>query len=627
MNNTEYTSLALTAEELKDIQEFVTSNGEVINYIISNNLGDGIALREIGLTLRLDQDKLKKYINQIVNLCVAAYKSSKRAYPLNFIYYPQIRDIVKRKYNLEYTDTFLSCRLNVDGGAPKIDKKYDALVSVKCNEKLSYILCEDLFKEEKIGFELLIPPYCEITNMVGGNTYVRQNSYYTYEMTIKPVSYDAILEQEQILELEETVFETAVKMVDLEAKWLTEVTAIDTKESDIKSMDLNIEGAISEKKNLREQIQKHRQALTTLRSEYLEIKENMQNYIMHIVSTMAKEIDEKYEIEKQELETFAQRQAYEEYIKEFGTTIAKLENLPRRIQDAEQSIIDLQESLDNTFVKFSLSIAIPSLDIAGGKNFITLTLNNLTKLRNKLENYRVSADDKKEDILKSLDSIRAIQKLLDAVEEKVQNVSKAQNDYKLEYMYALEKLVAEYTHTTVLDYRLNVLIEKEKKISARRVSFIGKMFGKDKIKEAELEVIDLEKQVVKVESKKIVSIYRAIVEIDNLIETMDDKTASDTFVKLKKLILSSFDINLELLRFEGANSGINKSLPVVYGADSGIRGIGKHYDKLQKKKASIEAALTNYENEKTEAEPDFLNITSCAKLLALLREIYYDTMD
>ena len=627
MNNTEYTSLALTAEELKDIQEFVTSNSDVINYIISNNLGDGIALREIGLTLRLDQEKLKKYINQIVNLCVAAYKSSKRAYPLNFIYYPQTRDLVNRKYNIECTDTFLCCKLNVDGASPKIDKKYDALVSVKCNEKLPYILCEDLFKDEAIDFELLIPPYCEVLNMVGGNTYVRQNSYYTYEMTIKPVSYDAILEQEEILEVEENVFVKSLNMVDLESKWLKEVISIETKENDIKSMDLNMDGAVSQKKNLREQIQKHRQALTTIRSEYLQIKENLQNYIMHIVAVAAKEIDEKYEIEKHELETFAQRQAYEEYIKEFGTTIAKLENLPRRIQDVKQSIIDLQDTLDNTFVKFSLSISIPSLDVAGIKNFVTLTINNLTKLRNKLENYRVSAEDKKEDILKSLDSIKSIQKLLDEVEEKVQNISKVQNDYKLEYMYALEKLVAEYTHTSVLDYRLNVLIEKEKKISARRISFIGKMFGKDKIKEAELEVIDLEKKVVKKESKKIVSIYRAIVEIDNLTETIDDKASSDTFVKLKKLILSSFDINLELLRFEGANSGINKSLPVVYGADNGIRGIGKHYDKLQKKKASIEAILTSQENEKTEVQPDFLNITSCAKLLALFREIYYDTMD
>ena len=56
--------------------------------------------------------------------------------------------------------------------------------------------------------------------MVGGNTYVRQNSYYTYEMTINPVSYDAILEQEEILEVEENVFVKSLNMVDLESKWL-----------------------------------------------------------------------------------------------------------------------------------------------------------------------------------------------------------------------------------------------------------------------------------------------------------------------------------------------------------------------------------------------------------------------
>ena len=627
MNNTEYASLALTAEEINDIKEFVTNNGNIINYIISNNLGDGIALREIGLTLRLDQDKLKKYINQIVNLCVSAYKSSKRGYPLNFIYYPQTRDNVKRKYNFEYTDEFLSCKLNVDGIAPKIDSKYDALVSVKCNEKLPYILCEELFAEQDLDAEMIIPPYCPITNMIGGNTYVRQNSYYTYELSIMPVMYNEILDSEQILDLEECVFKTSLDMVDLESKWLKEVIAIDTKENDIKNIDLNIEGAVQQKKGLREQIQKHRQALTQIRSSYLEIKENFKKYILHIVSTAILDIDEKYEKEKKELELIAQRNAYEEYIKEFGTTVAKLENLPKRMHEMQQTILDLQDNLDNTFVKFSLSIAIPSLDIAGSKNFISLTVSNLNKLRAKLENYRVSAEDKLEDILKSLEAIKGIQKLIDDVEAKLQSLVKAQNDYKLEYMYALEKLVSEYTHAEVLDYRLNVLIEKEKKISARRVSFIGKMFGKDKIKAAELEVIDLEKQVIKLESKKVVSIYRAIVEIDNLIETIDDKTASETFVKLKKLILSSFDINLELLRFEGANSSINKNLPVVYGEDTGIRGLGRHYDKLQKKKASINAILTSEGNEKQEKVPDFLNITSCAKLLGILREIYYDTTD
>lgn len=627
MNNTGYSSLALTAEELKDIQEFVTNNRNVINYIISNNLGDGIALREIGLTLRLDQDKLKKYINQIVNLCTAAYKGSKRGYPLNFIYYPQTRDNVKRKYNFDYTDEFLSCKLNVDGVSPKIDSKYDALVSVKCNEKLPYILCEDLFKDQEVDVELILPPYCKITNMVGGNTYVRQNSYYTYELSIMPATYDETLDSEQILDLEDMVFENSLNMVDLEAKWLKEVTSIDTKENDIKSMDLNVEGAVQEKKNLREQIQRHRQALTDIREKYTQIKENLKNYIMYIVAASAYEIDINFEKEERELQIAQQRSLYEEYIKEFGTTVAKLENLPKRILDVQQGIIDMQDSLDNTFVKFSLSIAIPSLDITGSKNFLALTVNNLNKLRTKLENYRVSAEDKSEDILKSLDAIKSIQKLLENLETKLQTVSKIQNDYKLEYMYALEKLVAEYTHTEVMDYRLNVLIEKEKKISARRISFIGKMFGKDKIKEAELEVIDLEKRVVKMESKKVVSIYRAIVEIDNLIETIDDKAASDTFVKLKKLILSSFDINLELLRFEGANSGINKNLPVVYGEDTGIRGLGRHYDKLQKKKASINAILTSEENAKQESVPDFLNITSCATLLGILREIYYDTMD
>ncbi len=311
-----------------------------------------------------------------------------------------------------------------------------------------------------------------------------------------------------------------------------------------------------------------------LSPEISDFEDKMNRYVQGIFEEREREVKEAHDITKQEEERLA-KEAYEKRQKELIDESTKQikEDAPKVIstfQRAPDMLKNTYNSLKNEESRYSQMadiLGVPfSLHIPGEN-----IEENLEKLSKNVEDIKTRIDEITGTTFETSKSAMEAVSTLNNYQQKSETVKDNQNvsyntvkQYSDEATFELKKGVDESVQRTILSTKYKLLQARRREVEGRKISFFGRIRGLGKLKDIELQNIDLEEKILrntKIQSKSEYSVQDALADMKVFSIRELDGQNTEEMNQLSKRIRRVFGVHDNIIEMRAQEK--MRSVPMV----------------------------------------------------------------
>ena len=508
-----YQNLRVSKEEKKSIERYLGFQHTSINILGSLEPYSYARLDKAGWSLPESAEDIKQYIQDFVNVYSAMYKESRGSKQNGHLIRGTSNKEVRSLHN--ETNHFLSSSTKEDIARTFCEYEDAALVRINVGEGVPYLNAEDYRNENsRDEAEIIIAPFCKVSIPE------HQSSYRGYDYYKISVQKPALEEKSQ--EEIDGLLDKVVSGFTNNIKNLKEYNDLKDRRE---YLDLQYKRAIQrgdrEDLNYISQDQKKvaDQSFELYKSTE-EFKKNLQDLLKGMCKQKELEIDKSYEVIQEEQKRIAEEnKKRQEEEKERQKALEKEKarqgaisdirfkkeatpvntfRLESTIDDTYNRLIISEHSLKNTATRLGISLSRSIADSGISQN-IEAIKENLRNVNVKVVNTEISKDISLEDVT---EISRELTPLADGVA------------YSLEITKNFPDIIKMYNSQADTDLKRNLYLkvqgiiqnariqkyEQEKQaISTRKVGFLGRITGADKLKEEQLRNINLKIRALQTE--------------------------------------------------------------------------------------------------------------------------------
>ena len=470
--------------------------------------------------LKKEPDRIAEYIQDFINVYAAMYKESRKGN----ITQELIRGTSNKRMQAisENAPQFLST--STDQTIAKTFTEYgdDALAYISVGKQVPFLNTKSYKNENSLDEkEIILAPFCQ--------TYVKKAGMYEgytyYQMNVeKP-----ILEEKTSEELV-NLYDEIISRFALNVQEIEELDRLQAKSESLNRAYQREHENLEEQEYILGEQKKVEAEYARLKQRTYDFREKLQSLLKGLCRQKEKEIDQAYEMvvedKKQRRAKTAERRKKELASEEEETKAKLISELTTKLAQTPQNAVNLESAILDIYDSFVHNEEREKRILQRFEIEPNRGLGN-TSIRQLIEEIRTSLgeiQDKTSDITidDKIDLEQTYRELIPLLDGVSYGVELTKDFPKLEELNqqqtdkAIKKSVYDKVQSVLQNARIQRYREQRKEIQEEKVSFWGKLFGKEQLREAQLKNLDLKIQLeqrAEVQEKEYYSIREMLVDM------------------------------------------------------------------------------------------------------------------
>lgn len=479
--------LEISPEEIKSIKHYMGPFHTEINFLSNLNIGFYESIQKTWI-LPESAEEVRSQITDFINICSAMYKTS----VFNTCDFKLVKGSGKTVANSirSSTNQFLSTTTDMDVAKRFCIYPEQVLFYVEPSEDVPFLDVEQYREDGQREDEIILFPFCKV---VKNEEYSNWDGYQYRTLKLEKEELE-VVSQDELDKLMIDVSEGFIKNIQT----INECMDIDIQLASIEGMLKNAQ-TIDDKKDI---LARKSMLVSERNMKYQEIfdfQKKMQTLLKGLCKQKELEIDKYKEEYKQYL--VREQQKKDEEIRRGWLNSAK-ESYSEIISIAEQSEITVNNEyenlvqLENFYINQAryLGVDFSGFNQSGDlKQSLELFKKHLEAFKQKLEESKNSIDENETNSF-YISEIRKIQSFdADTVEleHELSALQEIVNNYKIQSENEIKQNLAKKVQDIIKEQEIRKYEEEHKKLCNTKVVFLGKLFGKEKLRQEQIENLEL----------------------------------------------------------------------------------------------------------------------------------------
>lgn len=486
--------LKVTDEEINSIRRYLGFQHTSINLLSNLEPKAYDKLKKEGWLLAENEEDLKSWINDFVNLYSAMCKNTKET--------GARRDLIRgtsidRARELRETNNqFLSTSTNEEVSKRFCEYGNAALLRINIGEGVPYLNSEDYRDAGVNEHEIIIAPF---TKVVQNSLSSKWNGYEYYDVSIEKGELQEKSEDEINSLTTQVISGYTQNLKDMqEYLWVNDK---------IESLQerLQITRDIEDKKYIREELNNLRDKSNVLWEKTTTYKNNLNGLLQGLCKEKEKEIDNARDIvktnkEQKEKEARAQleeairKNAIDGLSQKVESAVKNIGTINSDVRDTYRELAEVEAKYIQAASEFGININGPFIDSLSER------VNDIKHLtanwQNELQQIQIKEDNTVEEVQKSSnehgEQFSSINKSVQISE----SLGEILNLYKEQKNNNLKRDIYLRIHSLMRAEKLKLLQQKKSNIEAQKVGIFDKITGKSTVRELQMSNIDLEMESI-----------------------------------------------------------------------------------------------------------------------------------
>lgn len=492
-NYEEFECLEINEKEKEAIKNYIGSNHIGINSLLDLDLDLILKLKNKGWRIDLSKEEIEKNIERLEKIYAAMYKYGKKNSNKKRKLYrgTSINEIYKLKES-QTKNSFISTSLDESIAMDFTEYENGAMISVNIDDDIPYLnmdefLDEDIRSEE----EILLAPFCKIDRIIEENTR-DDNSIKDYSLDISKTEFESLSDDEK-RECEDIIYnfdfnKEMAKYAELSERYESLYTRIFETAPNPNDAELKL--------HLNEEFDEVSQKMYELKKRFDNVKVTMCKYLQGKFKQKELELEKDIqqeevlkteEIRKNKIEDFKIRR--EKLIEKLNEVAENLEETKDTYLNKDEDEIKLNELASD--MKISIDEDNEKENVIS--KFESLK-SNLEAIKKEIEDIEISDDLTFEELdIEGELNLKINEKYeqlldIDSIMEECKNeidISKSENKE------SLQRKIAKKIREAITDKVVSDLEEQRATLESKKDTVFEKLFGKSKLKQAQIENLDL----------------------------------------------------------------------------------------------------------------------------------------
>lgn len=468
----------LSEDEIESIKRYLGFAHFDINILADFSPETYLGLKDTAWKINeKTNDKIAQNIQDFVNIYAAMYKESKKSN----IEQNLVRGTSNKRMQEigENAPQFLSTTMDEDIAKTFTEYEDDALVYITAGPQVPFLDTRP-YKDENVRDEkeIILAPFCQTQVQKNG----ANNGYTYYQMIVQPPVWEEKSDEELA-----TLYDEIVNNFSQNIKEIQELDYLKAKSENLNGFYQRAEGDLEEQQYILAEQKKVEEEYIRLQGRTHGFKERLQSLLKGLCRQKEIEIDQTYEMATPKKEDRGNKEE-ESVASEFAI---KLAQNPQNSAELEAAILEIYDSFVHTeenakriLQRFEIE---PDRTIAdtNAKQWIEEIRTSLREIEDKTSS--ITAEDERE-LTSQLDGVSYGVELAKDF-PKLDAINRQQTDRNI------KKSVYDKVQTVLQNAKMQKYREQRQSIQEERVSFLGKLFGKERLQEVRLRNLDLKMQL------------------------------------------------------------------------------------------------------------------------------------
>lgn len=494
--------LQFSDEEVASIQRYLGFQHTNINILADFSPKTYLTLKDTAWAIDEKPEEIVQNIQDFVNLYATMYKESKHSNIRSML----VRGTSNGRMSSMYDRTSQFLSTSTDESIAKTFTQYgdDALVHIRVGEGVPF-LDPTPYRSENVRdeHEIILAPFCK-TRVEKGGTF---DGYTHYQVTIQKGE----LGQKEPEKLA-TLYDEIMSGFSQNIKDIKELDRLEAKLESLDRFYKQAQGDQEEQKYIREEKRKTQEEYDRLVRSTYGFKHKLQDLLQGLCKQKEMEIDQAHEVinedrerrkaerEAREAEELARKEvaekeeAKQKLVSELST---KLTQTPQNASGLEEALLKTYDDFVHTDAKArELTEALgiewtKTIKNTTAKQLIEQIQANLQETVSRIDGVTVDANTTLEDAQKTASEVLAKLEGVSYGLEIAKSFPELVSLNKRQIEDEIKKLTYDRVQAVLQEARIQKYTAEKEMIQGESVGFLGRLFGKEQLKEKRLENMDL----------------------------------------------------------------------------------------------------------------------------------------
>ncbi len=599
--NQAYDIVNVSQEEVKSVKGYLGHTHTGINLLGNFTPENYENLKNHGWLLPETTEDLKRNIEDFVNIYSAMYKESRGKTANPYL----VRGTSNKRLNEfdgKTTTQFLST--STDENVAKTFTEYGdgALIFFGIADNVPFLDTSNYVSENyKKEHEIILSPFCK-ANIVYRNQSYDKYSFSKYRVEIEKDNSFKDIDTEQLNSLQQEIIDKFSQNL----KDMNDFLILDNKLFSLKRTYYQFEGNKKEQNDIMKIIQENQEKYDTLKTSTTDFKDKLQLLLRGLCRQKELEIDEALKMVDEDKKLKKEDETRKKFISEatssFKQNTRNSELLQNNVTSTYSALIRCQNKISQFASQFGISMNF-NRDVSA-EQLVQQIRQNIQTVSEKIQSSNLNQDTSLEDAQKISKDLKPI---LDGISYGAE-VSRGLNDIPKLYIQQLDDEFKGKLYNKVQQVlqtaKINKYSQEKQILQNKKIGFLGKLFGKETLKNEQLTNLDLKIQLAQnpPKSQDKVHIRDLLADMYICAETELNGEFTKEMQDLYKTISSSFsDEKQGEFTLEYIKSIANKKMMKNSNQKSGLPAVQKNLPRfLGKTKAQIDLLRTENSNMKNQ---------------------------
>ncbi len=518
-----YECLKVTEKEKSAIQRYMSFNHTNMNILLNLEASVIDKLNSKGWYIDLTPENINRNLENLQEIYSAMYKNSKKN-PIKTSTYRGTRNEEIEKSSMG--NRFLSTSIDENIAMRFTQYNNGAIINIRKEANVPYLVMDNFLDETQASEEeILISPFCRVKNL---QEYYSNSNVKNYRVNLEKGEFLEITEEEE-KEYEKIIYNFDFTSKIEEYKDLHEqsdMLYIRIRNNKYNLKDFNI---------IREEQEKVEEELFKLLKEFGEVKKALIKYMQGKFRKIEEKIDKEIEIEDRARKELKRRENIQNYKNKKEKLLKKADDLINQIEKRKNEYF-LEDEEEKEITNISKNLCI---DVERDDDFYNLFEKIKKKIENKreeIEKIQIPDNLTKEEELKLEEELGNIYFQIDNIQVLLNEVRNVISRTKKMEKEKLEQKIVNKVDKKLLEKAKETFQIKKHEISSEKNTFFDKIFGKAKIRQAQIENYELRIEVIK---NGCMSVPENLNALQTYIYTYSEKMGCENLPEEAKIVLGN----------------------------------------------------------------------------------------
>ncbi len=537
-----YATTNVTEEEIASIQRYLSFSHTCINIISDFMPETYMKLEKEGWLMPETVEDLQRHIRDFVNIYSAMYKESKKnTKPLRLVRGTSNKRVYSEKNQFLSTST--------DIGIAKTFSEYGdgAIVYINADEDVPFLDPTQYTSEyARDEHEIILAPFCRSTVRLQSPA-LETNGFSYYQATIEKPEFEEKT-QEELQALQEEItnrfpknLEDIRKLPEIKRKLerLEIAYEYETDEKELRYISKMKKQTLRQLDDLKDRAYDFNNKLQILLKGMCRQKEIEIDKAQEIVNAdIARQKEEK---EKQEMEN-TRKKLFSELISQIAQNPKNTTSLQSSILSTYEAFFDDEKKAETIAKKFGF-LCDEKIDNTFIPKLIETIDQNLTVIEERLDNADITESITLDDVKKYSEELTPLLESVSAGKDIVEGFNELKDVHRRQLNDEVKRKLYIKVQRVIRNARVQKYTEDKQSLQNEHIGFIGRIFGKDKLKDERLKNLELKIQMAKVASPQTqekYSVRSMLADMHICADTELDGNFSEEMQTLYNLIKSTY---------------------------------------------------------------------------------------